>query len=68
MSNLPILISTNLMSLEAIKSFTSIRNIAALYLPHVYFTSSVNYKNRRKNKGKPISETEVTTYLFFRKL
>ena len=52
MSNLPTLMSTNLMSLEAMKSFTSIRNIAELYLPQVYFSSSINYKNKRKNKGK----------------
>lgn len=48
MSDLHILISTNLMSLEAMKSFTCIRNIAELYLPQVYFSSSVTIKIKGK--------------------
>lgn len=51
------------MSLEAIKSFTSIRNIAALYLPHVYFTSSVNYKNRRK-KRENLSQKQKSQHIY----
>lgn len=42
MSSLHTLTTTNLMSLEAMKSFTSIRNIAELYLPQVFFSFNVN--------------------------
>lgn len=40
------------MSLEAMKSLTTIKNIAELYLPQVYFTSNINYKTKGKTKGK----------------
>lgn len=36
------------MSLEAMKSLTTIRNIAELYLPQVYFSSNVNCKTKGK--------------------